>query len=66
MTNYSQHLTTAIAAMAKNAMAGAPISPGINPGRPRSVSDILDVRNTFVAGYPQHVERTKHDDGSAS
>lgn len=66
MSNYSQQLASAIAAMTKNTIGGSPFVSAINPGRPRSVSEILDVRNTFVAGYPQHVENTKRVESDQS
>ena len=66
MSNYSQQLASAIAAMTKNTIGGSPIVSAISAGRPRSVSEILDVRNTFVAGFPQHIENTKRVDSDKS
>jgi hypothetical protein len=48
-------LANAIAAATRNAIGGAPATV-IKPGRPRSVSEILDITETFVCGYPQRVE----------
>jgi hypothetical protein len=35
MSNYSQQLASAIAAMTKNTIGGSPVAAAINPGRPR-------------------------------
>jgi hypothetical protein len=51
MLSYSQHLATALANAAKIALDGAPATL-IRPRRPRTISEILDVTNTFVGGYP--------------
>lgn len=58
MSNYAQQLASAIGAMTKNAIGGAPATL-IKPGRQRPVSEILDIAETFVCGYPQIVEEPK-------
>jgi hypothetical protein len=61
MLSYSQHMATAIAAATKNALDGAPATL-IKPGRPRTISEILDIAETFVCGYPQSAEEPKRFD----
>jgi hypothetical protein len=57
MTGYAQHLTNAIAVVAKNTWT-ATLAPATErqADRPRPVSEVLDLRRTFVAGYPRHIE----------
>jgi hypothetical protein len=55
MSNYAQHFANAIAVATRDAIGGAPATV-IKPSRPRSVSEILDIAETFVCGYPQRVE----------
>ena len=53
MSDYSQQLANAISAMTKSAF-GVPATPKIE--RPRTLSEILDVDESFVGGFPLHVE----------
>jgi hypothetical protein len=61
MANYRQKmagaLATAAQALAGTAMAWAPVVSGAERARP--VGEILDVSQTFVAGYPQTFEPTR-------
>lgn len=66
MSNYAQQLANAIVASTKNTIGGSPVVAAVNTGRSRSVSEILDIRNTFVAGFPQHVEPTKRVENNKS
>lgn len=52
-TTTSEQLANAIAAMAD---ASPTLVAAIE--RPRTIREILDVRDSFVAGYPERVEQT--------
>ena len=60
MSNYSQQLANAIAAMTKTTLGGMLAAAAPNAPRPRSVSEILDLGDTFVDGFPAHIEEA-HD-----
>ena len=63
MLGYAQQFTTATAALTKGALATAlGRATGERSDRPRPVSEILDLRRTFVAGYPRHVADDQHAD----
>jgi hypothetical protein len=57
MVNYSQQMATALAAATKGVIGVAlmRVTEG-TPNRPRPVSEILDIRQSFVCGYPQHLD----------
>jgi hypothetical protein len=54
----SEHLSRAIVATRKSALgAMLNLSAPAMIERPRPIRDILDVRDSFVPGYPEHVEQ---------
>ena len=54
----SEHLARAIATSTKTAFcAMLNLSAPAQIDRPRSIREILDVRDSFVPGYPEHVEQ---------
>lgn len=58
MQNHSEHLGRAIATSTKTAFgATLNLSAPAMIERPRTIRDILDVRDSFVPGYPEHVEQ---------
>lgn len=60
MANYSHQMARTLAAVTKNVIGAALVrSEGNAAERPRSVSEILDVRHSFVCGYPQHIEANR-------
>jgi hypothetical protein len=58
MNTTSQHLANAVTATSKNTLgAMLNLSAPAQIERPRSIREILDVRDSFVPGYPEHVEQ---------
>lgn len=58
MQHNSEHLGRAFAATSKIASgAMLNLSAPAQIERPRTIRDILDVRDSFVPGYPEHVEQ---------
>lgn len=58
MQNTSEQLGRALAATSRNALgAMLNLSAPAQIERPRTIREILDVRDSFVPGYPEHVEQ---------
>jgi hypothetical protein len=55
MSKYPLLVAGVLATFAKNVVREVLAGPEQNEKK-RPVSDILDVRNSFVPGYPKHIE----------
>jgi hypothetical protein len=60
MSNYPLLVASAVATFAMNVVhevfVGTDAEAENAGDKPRPVGDILDVRGSFVPGYPQHIE----------